>query len=189
MVGFSSSLSLNVGSFALDTIIQHIEENLAIYVVAVVIVAPLLYLFRKQTVPIIYHSIEFAIYCGVFHFLLGGMLRVGSWFRLETAFKNVDGSTSKEFTAFTTPLNWHFWEKELYQPHAVFYVEIAAALMILYVVVFIRPTRYKRNIYKGRVEAPKKAKKIISGDSGYTSRMRTDAQRARLQKMRNNATR
>ena len=173
----------------MDTIIQHVEQNLAIYAIAVALGAPLLYLFRRQTVPVIYHSIEYAIYCGLFHFFFGGLLRVGSWFRSETSFRNMDGSLAEEFKPFTTPLNWHFWEKELYQPQAVFYVEAVAALLILYVVVFIRPTHYKRNIYRGRVEVPKKVKKISPGDAGYTSRMRTDAHRARLQKMRNNATR
>lgn len=170
----------------MDTIIQHIEQNLAIYVLATAFGAPILYLFRKQTVPVIYHSIEFAIYCGVFHYLFGGLLRVGSWFRSETSFKNMDGSLAKEFKPFTTPLNWHFWEKELYQPQAVFYVEAVVALLILYVVVVIRPTRYKRNIYRGRVEAPKKAKKttVSPRNAGYSSRMRTDAHRARLQRIR-----
>jgi len=173
----------------LDTIIQHIEDNLAMYVIAVALIAPLLYLFRKQTVPVMYHSVEYAIYCGVFHFLFGGLLRVGSWFRSETSFRNMDGSLADDFKPFTTPLNWHFWEKELYQPQAMFYVEVVAALIILYVVVFIRPTRYKRNIYKGRSEAPKKVNQESPGDPSYTSRMRTDAHRARLQRMRNNATR
>ena len=170
----------------MNTVIQHVEQNLTIYVIAVALGAPLLYLFRKQTVPVIYHSMEYAIYCGVFHFILGGLLRVSSWFRSETSFRNTDGSLAKEFVPFTTPLNWHFWEKELYQPQAVFYVEAVAALLILYVVIFIRPTRYKRNVYKPRIETPQKTKKKIvsASDAGATSRMRTDAHRARLQRIR-----
>ena len=170
----------------MDTVIQHVEQNLAFYLLAVAFSAPLLYVFRKQAVPVIYHSIEYAIYCGVFHFFLGGLLRVGSWYRSETSFKNADGSFAKEFTPFTTPLNLHFWEKELYQPQAVFYVEVVAAILILYVVIFIRPTRFKRNVYKPRTETPKKTKKKLASasDSSYTSRMRTDAHRARLQRIR-----
>ncbi len=170
----------------MNTVIQHVEQNLAIYVVAVALVAPLVYLFRKQTVPVIYHSMEYAIYCGVFHYFLGGLLRVASWYRSETAFRNTDGSLAKEFTPFTTPLNWQFWEKELYHPQAIFYVEAVAAVLILYVVIFIRPTRFKRNVYAPRTETPKKTKKNVraASDAGSVSRMRTDAHRARLQRIR-----
>ena len=187
MVVFNSA-RVKRGNYILNTVIQHVEQNLTIYVLAVVIIAPLLYLFRKQAVPVIYHSIEYAIYCSVFHFFLGGLLRVGSWYRSETSFRNTDGSLAKEFKPFTTPLNWHFWEKELYQPQAVFYVEAVAALLILYVVIFIRPTRFRRNVYKRNTETPQKTNKkaVSAGDPGYTSRMRTDAHRARLQKIREN---
>ncbi len=154
---------------------------------AVVFAAPLLYLFRKQTLPVIYHSVEFVIYCGVVHYVIGGVMRVASWYRSETSFRNTDGSLAKEFTPFTTPLNLHFWEKELYNPQWFFYVEVVVAVLLLYVVIFIRPTRFKRNVYKGRTGKPQKTKKTASTRKpGLASRMRTDAQRARLQKVRDN---
>ncbi len=171
----------------MDTIIQHIEQNVALYVIAVAFAAPLLYLFRKQILPVIYHSIEYIIYCGVFHYFVGGIMRVASWFRAETAFKNADGSFEKEFTPFTTPLNWHFWEKELYNPQWFFYAEAVAAVLLLYVVIFIRPTRFKRDIYGAKKEKPQKTKKTVPlGEPRLTSRMRTDAHRARLRKAREN---
>ncbi len=172
----------------MDTIIQHIEQHLALYVVAAVLGAPVLYLFRKRAVPVIYHSVEYIIYCGLFHYFIGGILRVMSWFRSETSFRNTDGSLAKEFTPFTTPLNLHFWEKELYQPQWFFYVEAVVAVLLLYLVIFIRPTRFKRSVYRRRTEQPQKKtkKKTSVREPGLASRMRTDAQRARLRKIRGN---
>ena len=172
----------------MDTIVQHIEEHIALYAVAVVFGAPVLYLFRKQTLVVIYHGVEYIIYCGVFHYCAGGFLRVISWFRAETSFKNADGSFAKEFTPFTTPLNLHFWEKELYNPQWFFYVEALAAVLLLYVVIFIRPTRFKRNFHRSKTERPQKKKKKTGsvGKPVLTPRMRTDARRARLQKIRGN---
>ncbi len=171
----------------MDTIVQHIEEHLALYAVAVVFGVPVLYLFRKQTLVVIYHGLEYFIYCGAFHYLFGGAIRLASWFRAETSFKNADGSFAKEYVPYTTPLNLHFWEKELYNPQWFIYVEAAAAVLLLYVVTCIRPTRFKRNFHRVGKERPQKTKKTTSvGKPGLTSRMRSDAQRARLQKNRGN---
>lgn len=171
----------------MDTIIQHIEQNVALYVIAVAFAAPLLYLFRKQTLPVIYHGIEYIIYCGVFHYSSGAVMRLISWYRSETSFRNTDGSLAKEFTPFTTPLNLHFWEKELYNPQWFFYAEAVVAVLLLYVVIFIRPTRFKRNVYAAKKEGPKKTKKTAPlREPRLTSRMRTDAHRARLRKAREN---
>lgn len=170
----------------MHTIIQHIEEHLALYVVAAVFGAPVLYLFRRQSLPVIYHSIEYIIYCVLFHYFTGGVMRLMSWYRSETSFRNTDGSLSKDFTPFTTPLNLHFWEKELYHPQWFFYVEAVVAMLLLYVVIFIRPARFKRNVYRGRTEKPEKTKKTSVREPGLASRMRTDAQRARLRKIRGN---
>ena len=64
---------------------------------------------------------------------------------------------------------------------------LLAAVLLLYLVIFIRPTRFKRNVHRGRTEQPQKTKKTTAvGKPALTSRMRTDAQRARLQKIRGN---
>lgn len=170
----------------MQPIIQHVQEHLALYVGGVVLVLPLLYLFRKQTAPVLYHTAEYLIYCTVFHFVVGGLFRVGSWFRLETSFRNHDGSIAADYVAFTNPLNFNFWQKELYNPEWLFYFEIAAAAGFLYLVIVVRPMRFKRNVYKGRVEKPLDEKKQERQRKTMraSSQRRTDAQRARLQKLR-----
>ncbi len=159
---------------------------MGLYVAGAALVLPLLYLFRKQTAPVLYHTTEFLVYCIVFHIVTGGIIRVASWFRLETSFKNHDGSTAANYEAFTNPLNFNFWQKELYNPEWFYYFELAAAVGFLYLVIFVRPMRFKKNIYKGRVEKPldEKKQERQRKSMSHSSRRRTDAQRARLQKVR-----
>lgn len=172
----------------MELVFQHVQEHLRLYLLVTALVVPLLYLFRKQTLPVLYHAAEYFIYCIVFHLLVGAMLRVGTWYRLETSFRNQDGSTAANYEPFTTPLNLHFWEKELYNPQWFFYLEAAVAVGFLYLVIVVRPMRFKKNIYRGRVEEPEAQKKKArqSEALSLSSRRRTDAQRARLQRVRDN---
>lgn len=170
----------------MQDILQHIQTNGMTYVLAGVFVFPLLYLFRAQTVPIIYHTAEYIIYCTAFHYLVGGFFRVGWWYRSETAFKRPDGSLMDGLEPYTTPLNMHFWEKELYSPQGAFYFELVAAFAILYLVVVVRPMRYKRNVYRRRIEKPleNRSPRPAHGPDPAISRNRMTSRRDRLQKIR-----
>lgn len=171
----------------MEPVIQHVQQHLGVYVAGAALILPLLYIYRKRTAPVLYHSAEYLIYCTVFHIVMGGLIRVGSWFRLETKFKNNDGTIAADFNPLTNPLNVHFWDKELYSPQWLFYVEIAAAMGLLYLIIAIRPMRFKKNIYQGRVEkSPTDKKKARQREAlSLSSRRRTDAQRLRLQRIRN----
>ena len=126
-----------------EAITLHIQENGIVYFGVAVVLIPLIVVFRKHTLPVIYHAAEYLLYCAVAHVLLGGLVRAFSWFRGETTFKNYDGSMSAQFTPFTTPLNLNFWQRELYSPQWLFWFEIGVAVLLLYVVLFIRPVKFK----------------------------------------------
>lgn len=137
-----------------EAITLHLQENGVAYFVGSVVLIPLLVVFRKYTLPVLYHTAEYAIYCAIAHVLIGGLTRVFSWFRAETSFKNYSGDLSPDFVAFTTPLNSGFWQRELYSPQWLFYFEIAVALLLLYVVIFVRPIKFKQKPYKSKKPAP-----------------------------------
>lgn len=153
----------------LDAIVQHVQANLAVYGVAVAVVVPVIFIFRKYTIPFLYHTAEYVIYFGVFHMLFAGLTRAFSWFRVETAFKNYDGSISKDFHPYTTPVNLDFWKIDQYSPHWLFWFEVSVAAMLLYVVIVVRPTRFnKRN---NKRHARQKAAKAVKPQGGrYGSR-------------------
>ncbi len=137
-----------------EAISLHLQENGVAYFVAAVVLIPLIVVFRKYTLPVLYHTVEYALYCAVAHVLIGGLTRAFSWFRGETSFKNYNGDLSPSFVPFTTPLNLNFWQRELYSPQWLFWFEVGVAVMLLYVVIFIRPVKFKQKPYKSKKPAP-----------------------------------
>ena len=135
----------------MEPVISFFQENAAAIIILAVILLPLGYIFRKYTVPFILHSIEFFIYVSIMHVSLTGIVRVFSWFRAQTQFKNMDGSLDESFTPLFTPLYNHVWDRSAYSPEWLFYVELVLVAMTLYVVAVLRPTRFGRgkNKFKG----------------------------------------
>lgn len=132
---------------------------MAIYVVAVVVVVPLLYAFRRWTFPVIFHSVEGVFYFVCVHMVIAGMVRFFQYFKSETEMENALGP-GEQALAMTTPVNINFWQKDLYNPEWLFYFEIAVILGIAYVVLKLRPVNYKRkNRYKGKKAQGAKATK------------------------------
>ncbi|PCJ56048.1 MAG: hypothetical protein COA73_12925 [Candidatus Hydrogenedentota bacterium] len=132
----------------MNPIIEHLQNNMAVYIVAALAILPPFFYFRKYTFPTLYHTIEYVFYCGIVHYFFGGLMRVFTWFRGETAFKNYDGSIDSGYTGYNTPLGFNFWDKAQYSPVGLFYAEIVFALIILYVVIFLRPTSYRKRNWK-----------------------------------------
>lgn len=130
----------------MNALIEHVQQNLAIYAVGGTAFLVVFYIFRAKLVPIFYHFVEYLIYCVSTHFVLGGVVRLLSWFRAETSFQAV--GDRETHSSFTTPLSMDFWRMELYAPQWVFFLEIAIAIGFLYVVMVIRPTRFKHNPYR-----------------------------------------
>lgn len=168
----------------MDPIVQHLQDNLAVYAVAAAVLLPVAYVFRRQVVPFIYHTFEYLVYCTLTHILLGGFTRAASWFHEQTTFHNAI-EAKRGPTNWTTPISTNFWHKELYNPEWLFYMEIVLALGLLYVVVVIRPIRHRRNVYKGSKNKKPVQKKNINNDFTETSHeQRTSNARTRLERLR-----
>jgi hypothetical protein len=137
-----------------EAITLHLQENGIAYFLVAVVIIPLAVVFRRYTLPFLYHTAEYAIYCAVAHTVIGGLTRAFSWFRAETAFKSYSGQLSPDFVPMTTPLNMNFWQRSLYSPQWLFWFEIAVALLLVYVVIFIRPAKFKQKPYVSKKPKP-----------------------------------
>lgn len=135
-----------------EPIILHVQEYGFVYFGVALVSIPLIVVFRKYTLPFIYHTVEYALYCSVAHFFIGGLTRAFSWFRGQTTFKSFDDS--EPVASFTTPLTNGFWQKDLYTPEWLFWFEIGVAVLLLYVVVIVRPVKFKQKPYKSRKPKP-----------------------------------
>ncbi|MCH7959548.1 MAG: hypothetical protein IID08_05435 [Candidatus Hydrogenedentes bacterium] len=134
----------------MDALLQNIQENAVAYGVTAAVLVPLIYAFRQHTFPIIFHTLEAAFYMCSFHLVLGGMVRFFQYFKSASHMENALGEAAAT-PVMTTPINLNFWQRELYEPEWLFYFEVAAALALLFLVIKIRPVRYKgKNRYKGK---------------------------------------
>ena len=148
--------------------LEHLQTHQTAYIVGLACALPLFILFRKYTLPALYHVLEFSIYVVCMHVLMGGIIRMFSWFREETAFKSALGEPLNGFVPMTTPISDGFWLKKNYSPEWLFYFELGLIAFIMYVVIVIRPVKLgNTNFYKGKEAAKKKAaKKKKSGRRG-----------------------
>lgn len=151
----------------MDQVVQNIQENTVAYVVIAVCLLPVLYLTRRWTGPVLMGIGEIIVYSAVFHLIVAGLVRFFAWFREASSFQNVDTSGAVTQATLTTPLT-QFWDRALYKPSFLFWVEVAGFVAILYVVIWIRPTQFaSKNKYKGKEESGSGAK---GGGLNKTSR-------------------
>ncbi len=151
-----------------DNLISNLQSNAAIYAVAAAAALVITVVFRKWVIPFLYHTVEYAIYFAAAHSFLAGFVRAFSWFREETEFKNFKGDVVGDWTPYTTPFSLDFWQMSLYNPQWLFWLELAIAALLLYVVVIIRPTRLKAKPMQNKKPKPGE----ISGGSSYSDKLR-----------------
>ena len=140
----------------MDSLLTDIQANLRAYGLILACVLPFLFLFRRQVMPVLFYGGEMIVYCAVFHVVFHGIVRFFKWFRDESTFHNVDTSGAQiPQTDFHTPLT-RFWDRELYMPDFLFWVEMVAFALIIYCVFKYRPINYKKNNYHGKEPLAKK---------------------------------
>lgn len=138
----------------MEGVFEHLRQNLAVYAVVSVCIIPVLYIFRKHTVPVIFHGLEVLIYSVLAHLAFYGMVQFTWWFKSQSAMQ-LDANAQP----YTTPLT-AFWVKDLYSPEALYYVEVGMFFLIIFVVAYFRPLKMGvKNQYKGKQGPPPPKKK------------------------------
>jgi hypothetical protein len=117
----------------MDAVLASIQDKWMAYVAVILCSAPLLYIFRRRVVPIVWYTGEMVAYMAIFHLLLHGIVRLARWFKLESTFM-----TDKVDVGWDTPL-FTFWDRGVYKPTWLFYFELVAAILIVVGVVRLRP--------------------------------------------------
>ena len=157
----------------METVIEHLRDNVVAYCLISACVVPVLVIFRKQSFPVIFHTVETIVYLSFFHLGLHGLINVAAWYKRSSAFQG-----SEVQPDFSTPL-WAPWMKELYNPQGLYYLEIVVALIVIFIVIRFRPMQVKTgNTYRGKQDAPG------SGRSAQDARSRRIAAAKKMQKGR-----
>lgn len=134
----------------MDAILAHIQDNLTAYIIGAVFILPVLIAFRQYTGPVIFRTLEGCTYFAMFHLCVAGLTRFAWYFKSSSQFEN-NAAAEEAMTPFTTPVNLQFYQKELYSPQWIYWVEVAAILGVIYIVVVLRPVSIsQKNKYKGK---------------------------------------
>ncbi len=123
-------------------VLEHFREYAVYYAAGVIVMTPLIYVTRRWSVPIIFYGVEIIIYLALMHAAVGTLTRAAAWFKDQSSMKRAFDVRVKG-PDWTTP--WlRFWDADLYVPHGLLYVEIGAAVVIVFLVWRLRPLRVKR---------------------------------------------
>lgn len=120
----------------MDTLVQHFSENWVAYVVILACAAPVILVFRKYTFPVIMWSVEWVVYCGLFHVAINLLVRLVRWFDYNTQMNMRE--EERIYKDWATPLI-EFWNREAYRPNWVFWLEILIMIGFLVAMIRYRP--------------------------------------------------
>jgi len=140
---------------SIDPIITHLQANWQIYALIAAGVIPILYVTRRYSVPAILWSFEIIIYTSIFHVVMHGLVALVRWFKYNSEMEMPQFKTDP---GWKTPL-LEFWQTDLYSPHWVLYIEIAALVFFTALVLRMRPIKPQ----KAQPKAPPKR----PGQPGY----------------------
>jgi len=125
----------------MDAVLEFVRTHAIAVAVVAACLLPAIYLTRKYSLPVIQWVIEYVIYCGVFHLLLCGVVKMIAWFRFESqmSFRDQD----KVAVTWEIPVR-QFWDRSLYDPKWLFWFEIVIFVAFIGLMMRFRPMKKQR---------------------------------------------
>ncbi len=122
-----------------NLIYGHFEDNWKYYALALVFLIPIIIVTRKRSLPVIFYTIETAIYLVFMHIIVHMFVILVVWFKVNTSMRALrEDGTPAEVPDWATPL-YDFWNMQAYTPNWIAYVEITFAVIIILLVIWFRP--------------------------------------------------
>ena len=148
----------------MEIVLEHLKENVTMYVFAAVVLLPAIYFTKKWSLPLILYSIEIVLYCTIMHVVMWVLVTCALWFKKSTAMKALEeDGTPVAQPDWATPLV-EFWVKEAYSPQAIIWVEVGLLFVIFFLVWRFRPPKVKR---KSRRKGTSKQGSMIKNPRKY----------------------
>lgn len=127
----------------MEPVLEHLREHYKIYAGILLVGVPPILIFRRFTIPAILYTVEFVIYAVLMHGVLGGVVRLAAWFKAESAMKRAFNARANTDPGWTTPFRY-FYDRTLYHPPWLFYLEIGLVAAILVAMWKYRPMRAQK---------------------------------------------
>jgi len=131
----------------MEPVLEHFREYYKLYAGIALVGLPPILIFRRFTIPAILYVVEFVIYAVLMHCLLGGVIRLAAWFKAESAMKRAFDARANTNPGWITPFRY-FYDRALYNPPWLFYLEIALLVAILAAMWKYRPLRAQKKRIK-----------------------------------------
>jgi len=150
----------------LQPLIDHVMSHTVAYGIGTAVTLLVIFFTRPYSTALIFYAVENAIYIFVMHTLMHVIIRLLAWFSNQTSMKNVFEDNARGDVFWTTP--WlRFWDREVYDPAWIVWLELAFVIIIIGLVHYFRPIQIgKSNKLKSTVklEKPKRSKKKKKGE-------------------------
>ena len=136
----------------MDALIANMQENAMLYGAIAVCLAPIIYVTRKYSVPVILYCVEFAIYALIMHVVVWVIVAVTRWFKESSSMRALDkDGIPEDAPEWGTPLV-EFWDTEAYDPNWVWKAELVCLVLVLIVMWRYRPMKVQRKPQRGTQE-------------------------------------
>lgn len=148
----------------MEDLITHFKEYATGYTIGAVCLAPLIYVTRKYSIPLILYLIEFTIYACSIHVVTWCLVGLTRWFKENSSMRALapDGRPL-DAPDWGTPL-LEFWDKEAYNPSWIWIAEVVCMIIALALMWRYRPMRIQRKPQRATQEFGKSTAR--SGPSG-----------------------
>ena len=139
-----------------DIVSGHVQDNMQYYIIGAVIALPVLFFSRKWSVPLILYTVEICIYLMIMHTIVHVLVGLTGWFKENSSMRALrpDGRPA-DAVDWTTPLV-KFWEREVYDPKWIVYMEAGLAILVVILVFKFRPMRTQKPKPRFAIDGSKK---------------------------------
>lgn len=128
----------------MEVLTQHLQEHWRIYVFAAIILIPLMAVFRRWCIPALQYGIELAVYLGIMHVFVSGVVLLAAWFKDQSTMKRARDLANENYNPGWSIPFVEFWDYEAYDPRWLFYLEAAIAICIIILMWKYRPMQLQR---------------------------------------------
>jgi hypothetical protein len=136
---------------------DHVQANFKLYILGFVIAVPLVYFARKWTVPLILYTIEICIYLSIMHIFIHVLVAITAWFKTNSSIRALQKDGLPQDAVFWSTPMVKFWDRTLYDPRWIVYVEYVFLVVIVILVLKYRPMHMQKPKPRFGVDGTKKS--------------------------------
>lgn len=135
---------------AYTPLFDYVHDHYVAFIVGAVVAAILILALRRYAVPLVLKALELVGCVIAMHVVVGTFVRVLSWFKAATRFRGLKQSIEDMDPGFKTPF-FEFWNKDLYEPSWLIYLELGFVAAIIVLILYFRPVVFGTKKKSARV--------------------------------------